>query len=122
MTPTELRTRVLQRLGVLAAGDSPDADDGQVVAQRYAFVHDALIDMDLASWAINEDIPESVAIPVVNIVSYACSSEFGITGALLGQLAIEGALDSDPVSAGERQLRKRLSAGYISEPAESEYF
>lgn len=122
MTPIQLRTKVLQRLGVLAAGDTPNPDDGQVVEQRYAFVHDTLLDMELASWAINEDVPESVAIPVVNIVSYACASEFGITGPLLGQLALEGALDSDPVSAGERQLRKRLSAGYISEPAQSEYF
>jgi len=122
MTPIELRTKVLQRLQVLAAGETPNADDGQIVSQRYAFVHDALLDMDLASWAIDEDIPEAVSIPVVNIVSYACASEFGIIGPLLGQLAIEGALDSDPVSAGERQLRKRQSARYADEPAQPEYF
>jgi hypothetical protein len=122
MTPIQLRTRVLQRLGVLAAGEPPNPDDGQVVAQKYAIVHDYLLEKGIVSWSIDEDVPDSVSIPVINIVAYACSSEFGITGPMLGQLAIEGALDADPVSLGERQLRKQQSQNYISEPAESEYF
>lgn len=107
---------------MLAAGQNPNADDGQVVSDRYQIVHDYLLEKGLASWSINEDIPDTVAIPVINVVAYACSSEFGIVGQTLGQLAIEGALDASPVSLGERQLRKQQAPRYSGESARPDYF
>lgn len=122
MTLTQLRTKVLQRLQVLATGENPDPDDGQVVADRYPSIHAILMAKNLASWSITEDIPDYLEVPMVNIVAYACATEFGITGQLMGQLALEGALNADPISLGERQLRSMQADTYKSEPAQSEYF
>jgi hypothetical protein len=122
MTLTQLKTRVLERLMVLAAGETPNADDAQLVERRYREVHDMLLVNDLASWAVEEDIPDNCATAMRMIVAYYCAPEFGITGQFKGELAIEGALDASPVSLGERMLRKQQATSYTNEPSQPDYF
>lgn len=122
MTLTQLKTRVLQRLGVLAAGEPSNADDAAIVETRYREIHDTLLVMDLASWAVEEDIPDNLATAMRMIVAYHCAGEFGITGQLKGELAVEGALNAPQPSLGERMLRKQQAQSYANEPAQPDYF
>jgi hypothetical protein len=126
MTLTQLRTRVLQRIGVLASGENPDADDADVIQKRYEMVYNLLLDKNLATWAVTEDIPDSLEIPLLQIVSYYSAAEFGIIGQLYEQLKIEGAIDLPKQmggpSLGERMLRKSQAESYSNEPAQPDYF
>lgn len=107
---------------VLAAGENPNADDAKLVETRYREIHDMLLAKDLASWSVEEDIPDNVATAMRMIVAYYCAPEFGITGQFKAELAIEGALDATPVSLGERMLRKQQAQSYANEPAQPDYF
>lgn len=107
---------------VLAAGETPNADDAQLVERRYREVHDMLLVNDLASWAVDEDIPDHLGTAMRMIVAYYCANEFGITGQFKAELALEGALDASPVALGERMLRKQQAESYAAEPAQPDYF
>lgn len=123
MTLADLYRKTLQRLGVLAVGEDPHADDTLLVADRYASLHELLLANDLTDWAVTDQPPDFAEIPLVAMLAYYCAGEFGRDSE---RYKIEGAIDLPGTEGGpsraERQLRKQLSAKYISEPAESEYF
>jgi hypothetical protein len=126
MTLTQLKTRVLQHICVLASGENPDADDTDVVQKRYEMVHNLLTDKNLIRWSITDDIPDALEIAMVMILSFYCASEFGIIGPSYQQLKLEGAIDlpaqQGGPSVGERTLRKSVTELYSNAPATPDYF
>lgn len=119
MTLTELYAKTLQKLHVVAAGESADPDDTDVVADKYVALHAMLLGKGLVTWSVTASVPAKVEIPVVSMLAYLCASEFDIDP---NPLAPEGALDLPTPSLAERQLRRQLSTRYVSNPATSEYF
>lgn len=119
MTLQELKYRVLLKLGVVAAGDSPNADDSAVVLIRYQALHNALTSRDLTNWNISDDIPEELELPLVAMVAAECARDFGNPDPAL---QAEGRFDLPQPSLAERQLRKAMARTYISTPVSVEYF
>lgn len=122
MTPSELYTKALQRLQVLAAGESPSAEDRALVSEKYTALHDQLLTLDLVSWGVADDIPDYVSLPVTMMLAWACAREFAASPQMMQELTLEGAVGLPVPSLAERQLRQQFARRYISTPAQSEYF
>ena len=126
MTLTELKAAVLQELGVLATGESPNIGDATVVGDRYSDLYEMLLTEGLVSWASDDDIPDFAANPVTMMVAYLCCGAFGVPAQKKIELRKAGALSLPRNEGGpsdaERQLRRQLSRAPVSYPIKTTYY
>lgn len=118
-TLIDLYRKTLEKLTVVAAGESADSLDTQLVADKYVGLYQMLATMELVAWGPTEDVPDYALIPLTSMLAFVSATEFGKDA---NKLAAEGALNLPQVSLAERQLRMLLSRHYVSYPAVSEYF
>lgn len=118
MTLVDLYEKVLQRLEVVAAGESADPDDTALVADKYAALYDMLLSMGLVAWNASEAIPDYAVMPLTSMLAFAAATEFGEDQ----ERFVDGAVGLSPPALAEQQLRRQLARGYVSYPAASEYF
>lgn len=126
MTLTQLKQRVLEKLGVLATGESPVIADATLVADRYTSLHDMLITDGLVNWTSTEDIPAWAEEPLVLMVAAASMHEFGLPAARKTELRQEGQYNL-PASMGgpslaERQIRSQAARNFVYYTQATEYF
>lgn len=126
MTLTDLKSAVLRELRVLASGEPADADDVVLVGDKYAALYDMLLTKGLVAWTASADLPDYADIPVTWMLAYYCAPSFGVNQQRMMELRTLGALDLSPALGGpseaERMLRIQLAKGYVSYPAQSDYF
>jgi len=126
MLLTDLPTRVLTELGVLATGESPNIADATTVSDKYSALYEMLITEGLVSWEASEDIPAFVEGPVLAMLAHLCARPFGIPQARRVELELAGALSLPPNKGGpslaETQLRRQLAKGFVYYPMSTEYF
>lgn len=122
MTKNELYRRVLERVQVAAEGEPAQPEDVQLVAERYRFVHELLVDRELSDWDPDSDIPDGAAPAVIMVVAAYSVEEFGIPEPRKTSLKVEGLLDLPQPSLAQRQLSKRKAKGYIPTRMRAEYF
>lgn len=119
MTLQDLKYHVLLKLSVVAAGDSPNSQDGATVELRYRSLHSQLTAHRLTDWSVSDDIPEEFETPVVAMVAADCARDFGNPDPLI---QAEGKFGMSPPSPAERQIRRLLSRTYVTTTARTEYF
>lgn len=122
MTLNELYVKALQRLQVLSVGMGPSAEDRQVLVDKYEALYEMLVTKGLVAWGIADELPDYAVIPVTSMLAYVAAREFECPPQMMGDLTLEGALDIQPPSIAERQLRMQLAKRYVSYPASSDYF
>lgn len=126
MTPTELRSRALQELGVLATGEDANAADGAIVDQKYAALYEMLVTEGLVTWSVDDEIPEFAEQPMIWMTAHLCAGSFGVSPQKKSELEQLGALNLLPAKGGpslaERQLRRQLAKGFVYQPVQTEYF
>lgn len=126
MTPAQLKSAVLKKLQITAAGGSDAADDISILTDKYAGLHAMLLDAELVIWSLTENIPKKAEQPIVALLAAFAANEFGIPEPRYTRLQTEGAFNLPANRGGpslaETQLRKALSADYVSSPVVSEYF
>ncbi len=126
MTPAQLKSAVLTKLQITAAGGRDAADDVAIITQKYTGLHKMLLKDSLVTWSLTENIPGEAEQPVVAMLAAFCASEFGIPEPRHSRLQLEGALHLPATVGGpslaERQLRKALAAPHVSSAVVSEYF
>ena len=76
MTKTNLATAVLQRLGVIGTGETPDANDAALVTTRYESLYPQLRKIGLAPFS-ETSIDTWAETGVTKIVAAECGPEFG---------------------------------------------
>ena len=126
MTPAALKSAVLKKLQITAAGDTDAADDIAIMTQKYTGMHQMLLVAGLVIWSKTENVPGEAELPIVAMLAAAAASDFGIPEPRHSRLQLEGAFNL-PVTLGgpslaERQLRKALAPKHISSTVVSEYF
>lgn len=120
MTLQELRSRVLLRLGVVAAGEPPNADDGQTVEMRYRALHALLFEKELIDWSFEEEIPDEVEDSITAMVAAESVGHFAHPDP--ASVVAMGKFGLVPPSPAERTLRQVMAASYVSTPVQTEYF
>lgn len=118
MTLTDLKRKTLERLEVVAAGESADPDDTALVADKYTSLYDMLLTMRLVAWTSTAAVPDYAVIPLTSMLAYACATEFGEDQNRFA----DGIVGANPPGLAEQQLRKQLAKNYVSSVATSEYF
>lgn len=124
MTPTEIKHGALKLLGVVDVNQTPSAEQGAAVGEKYAGLHAMLLQNGLARWALTENIPAKAEQPVTWMLAYLCAVDerFGSIPAKQAELATLGALHLPSPSLGERQLRAMYARKPVSQPAQSDYY
>lgn len=126
MTVTELRRKALEKLQVVAAGESVHASDGALVEEKYEALHDILLQDNLIDWVVTDEIPTAYGQIVVAMLAAECVAEFYVPAELKSAIIGEGKYDLPPPLGGpsiaERRLRKLAAPGFNGEPAKPDYF
>lgn len=76
-TKAELRNKVLQKLGIIGAGETPSSDDQTLVEEAYDSAYVYLRSLHLVSWGSSDDIPTYAVNPVRNYVASQVANEYG---------------------------------------------
>ena len=126
MTPTQLKHRVLEKLGVLATGESPTIADATLVGDRYVSLHKMLLDEKMIDWTNSEDVPALAEDAVTMMVAAFSMHEFGLPDSRKAQLTLEGGFNLPARLGGpslaEQQLRAQAAARFVYFPQPVEYF
>jgi hypothetical protein len=122
MTPTELKTAALREIGVLEKTETAPAEEFAIAGDKYEALHAMLLEMNLANWALTEDIPDKYGLPVTWMLANLLTSIFSVPADRKQEMLSLGALGSPTPSLGERQLRALIVRDYIRQPAEIEFF
>lgn len=114
-TQSEFVREVLGKLGKLAVGQTPSAENDQLIKARLADKLDEIQDEDLLTFDIADGIPGKQFIPLAYIVAVDLIDHFGVTDK--AQAIFAGA------DRGWRMLRRQKQDGpYESRPVKPKYF
>jgi hypothetical protein len=111
MTESDFVATVLENIGILASGQTVTAEDRDIVVRRMTSVFAQLAGEDLYEVADPENIEDSVALLLADIVSHACATPYGIQGGKLAELAAgaQAARDGIKLVTRERPHRDTLT-------------
>jgi hypothetical protein len=107
-TTQQLAERVLQRLKIVAAGETPDAADAQTVKTFYAGQFAEMGIDDLTYWD-EADIPDEAFEALADFLAGRLAPDFGLSR-------------PDLEASGERRLRRLAARGPTYRVVAGEYF
>lgn len=76
-TRQQLVTRALQKLSVLAAGQTASAEDAQLVLDEIPPVMDDLAQRDIFSWGDPDQIEDAAFVHLADILANSVAADFG---------------------------------------------
>lgn len=79
-TQADLLQEVLENLGVLAAGQTPEQEDLARVSEKLPSIIALLSATEIVYIPDINNIPQEYFIPLSNCVAYSCKQKFGIVG------------------------------------------
>lgn len=79
-TQADLLQEVLENLGVLAAGQTPEQEDLSRVSEKLPSIVALLGATEVVYIPDIENIPDEFFIPLADCVTYSCKQKFGIVG------------------------------------------
>lgn len=115
-TRTDLINQALADLGVLAAGQTPDAEDNDAVDKYIDPLIAELASRDLPQVDDSDAIPLEWFLPLAILLASEAATEFGMSGLPTSEA------NPDPVATAERRLREVAYARPTGEPQRTEYF
>lgn len=86
---TQLATQVLKELNIVATGQSASAEDVAKVTDVWPSIYQQLRRAGLAPWS-SSAISEEFQLPVAKYVAGEVASQFGFSGARLGEHMLTG--------------------------------
>ncbi len=114
MTAAELATLALKQLGVVGAGEAPDANDQAEALASYARYYAELEERTLATWDY-DDVPERVQHPLSMFLAVRLAPLFFTEGRdANAQRAQE--------QMAERQLMRIIGRRHIGGATEADYY
>lgn len=118
----DLYQRTGFKLGILRADESLSAEDGDLMADMYAGLHDQLLTEGLVTWSATEAVPTWAAPIVVDLLASMLVDQFGLDEPRRTTIRAEGILGNAPVSPAERKLRRQLAMPYVQNAVHVENF
>lgn len=114
ITKQNLRDRVLQNIGVLAAGSTSAVNDQTLVEEAIDAQYAQMRKFRLVPFPVTS-IPDWAQQQIEDIVSFAVAPKYGITGGRLGELR-------EAARVGEFNLNRQLSGFKHKRRTPAEYF
>lgn len=110
------------KLGILRAEETLSAEDGDLIGDMYAALHDQLLSEGLVTWGVTESLPTWAAPIIVDMLASMLVDQFGLEEPRRSMLRAEGILGNAPASPAERKLRRQLAMPYVPSVTYGEYF
>lgn len=107
-TYAEMKDIVAQKLGILAAGDSLSAEDGDVIGSTLLQVQAQLDRLGLVSFDVESGMDEAYADPVAEIAASMLVDTFMVPEPMRSEMRFRGMLGAPGRSPAERRLRYLL--------------
>lgn len=82
----EFIAEVLERLGVLAAGQTAEVEDTSRVQDLIASTQEFLKSTEAYYWSDINNIPNDAFMPLVDVTAWMCRGKFGVQGDALAEL------------------------------------
>lgn len=114
-TRDELVTETLRVLKVLAAGQSPSAEDHETVESKVDGVLAELSSRRVIYIADGDAIPSAAFLSLAEVLAGRCTTEFGLTGTELAEVERKSAM-------GEARLSEMSAGRTTGETQQAEYF
>jgi hypothetical protein len=101
--------RALQRLGILASGETASAEDRALVVETYESVYEEINARvgTRAYWSVGGDVPDELALPLATIVAYQLTDEFEVPAEKAMKLRMDSEDGSDAAWAKVISLTAR---------------
>ena len=112
-TKAVLRNRVLEELGVLAAGETANSNDADVVDARIELINDQYIENGVSHWATSA-IPDYAVEPLITITAARCAPAFGLNENVITRLKME-AVGADVSLRGVTSKKRGTESVYVPE-------
>lgn len=122
ITLPEFKKRVARKLGVLAVSNTLGAEDSTLIGERCESVQAQLEVLEIAQIDFDDGVEDLVCDVLVAMVAALLVDDFMLGEPKRSQIASEGALGLPQSSPAERQLRKFMSATFVSKPVKVDYF
>jgi len=122
VTLADLYQRTGAKLGIVRADESLSAEDGDLLGDTYASLHDQLLSEGLVTWSPTDDVPDWAAPILADMLASLVVDHFGLEEPRRSLVKIEGALGMSPVSLAERKLRRQLALPHVPQTVATEYF
>lgn len=117
-TRAQLISRALERIGVLAAGQSLSAEDSALVDAQIEPLADELAAREVITLGDLEEFDTSVFHALADCLGYHVAPDFGVSLEELVGLGVDGREGG----AAERRLRIITASRPLSEPVQGTYF
>jgi hypothetical protein len=122
ITLPELYQRAGVKLEIIRADENLSSEDGDLIADTYASLHDMLLTEGLMAWSVTDDVPEWSVPILADMLAAMLVDHFGVEEPRRSIVVVEGSLGSAPVSPAERRLRRQLTNPYIPNVMQTENF
>lgn len=110
-TKAEIRDRALRKLGVLATGQTPDANAASLATTAYDEIHAELSSLGLAVWAATADCPEKLSEHVANLIAYRLVNDFSVSSERYQRIVADS-------SRSESYIHRMINGEYIYAPVD----
>lgn len=111
MTEADFIDVVAENIGILAAGQTLDAESAVTIRRRMVGTFARLVREEVTTVANTDDIPAAESLALADIVAFDCAVPFGLAGGKVSELAAiaEKALASLRMVTSERPHKDTLS-------------
>lgn len=101
--------RSLQRLGILASGETASAEDRALVVETYESLYEEIQARvgTRAYWSLGGDVPDELALQLATIVAYQLTDEFEVPMEKVMKLRVDAEDGSDAAWAKVLSLTTR---------------
>lgn len=113
-TLADLRNATLEKMGIVAAGETANADDATTVERIITDKHAELEDLSLVYWPTSA-IPNAVFGSLTKIMAYECGAEFMLSG---NDIAALKTWNDEAMKALHRHIATKVSDA----PVRANYF
>jgi len=114
LTKQEIRERVGYRLALTPVGQALQDQAKVRIDQAYIEVHADLTNDALATWGIDDEVPDELVRHVVALAAWTCTDTYGISGERYARLAADTA-NAKP------EIRRLIQPYHTSEVENEDY-
>lgn len=121
-TAAEIRNKALKKLGILATGQTAQAEVANDLDDAYTETYAMLNALTLTTWDSDEDVPDEFVKPVVALVADSRKDEYSIPNDRYQRIDLDANGDGTSKHPGAIADIKTMQASNVYKTPEAEYF
>jgi hypothetical protein len=121
-TAAEIREKALKKLGIKAIGNATQSEIQADLDEAYTEVYAMIDTLDLATWDIDDEVPDEFVQAVKDWVAYLRVDEYSIPNDRYQRIVRDAMGDGTPNFPGSEARIKKMQASNVYKQPTAEYF